>query len=99
MASSRASTPGFATNCLMERSCTPWARPKSWSKAGGATTTPRGRTVPGLQAASAWSHPRLRSAGGSATPISDAARASREATDELAFALDQSLGADQRLEW
>ena len=42
----RASTPRFATNCLMERSSTRLPRPGSSSRAGGATTTPRGRTDP-----------------------------------------------------
>ena len=41
MASSRASTPGFATNCSMERSST---RLPSSSRAGGVITTPTGRT-------------------------------------------------------
>ena len=45
-ASLRASTPGFATNCLRERSSTRLLRPGSSSRAGGATTTPRGRTDP-----------------------------------------------------
>jgi hypothetical protein len=43
-ASSRASTPGLAMNCLMERSSTRLPRPGSSSTAGGATPTPRGRT-------------------------------------------------------
>jgi len=42
----RASTRGFATNCSMERSSTRLPRPRSSSRAGGVTTTPRGRTDP-----------------------------------------------------
>ena len=35
---SRASTPACVTSCSRERSSTACARPRSWSKAGGATT-------------------------------------------------------------
>ena len=95
-ASSRASTPGSGTSCSMARSSTRSRRPGSSSRAGGVTTTPRGRTDHWATSRRARGlHARHRRAGGCATPTSSAARASTEPVLELTFQMDPSVGADR----